>query len=247
MSELGNAIQDSEYINNYDLLMGVEVDNVSELLGRIFKMPPAMQSKIMRKLVQKPAPASFTPTANPANGGGSSRGELEQRFAFLPKDIREGLLKKRLQLVDTRFYTVKSIAAKTSIDLFQGTDAKSVSLGNIASQKIEKDNWFILSAVKLQYGTGLAKESVEFGLIPAVIRNGEFELEAGNKKIVGLMDNEVFNTDGLDTVSKGVYKLDNPKIIEPQVEIKMPMKWGAAAAADSWLKITLIGTSVVPF
>jgi len=227
----------SEYDNIADL-MGIDTDGGGDLLGRIARLPKDRQAAALKRLMRPSVTV----------GDNSSRKELEKKFAQLPKEIRDGLMKKRLQLVDTRFYIVKDIAGKQNIDVFQGTDNKNVGLGNIANQKLEKDNWFIVSAIRMLYAeSGTGKESADFNVLPPVVINGEFELEAGQKKIVGLITNEVFDTRNKTDVSIGFYKLESTKIIEPQVEIKMPVKFAAAANPNSFLKVVFIGTSVVPF
>lgn len=226
----------SEYDNVADL-MGIDTDG-GDLLGRIARLPKDRQGAALKRLMRP----SLT------IGDNNSRKELEKKFAQLPKEIKEGLIKKRLQLVDTRFYIVKDISGKLTIDVFQGTDNKNVGLGNIANQKLEKDNWFMVSAIRMLYGESAdGKEKADFKELPPVIVNGEFELEAGQKKIVGLITNEVFDTRNKTDVSIGYYKLDSTKIIEPQVEIKMPVKFASAANPHSFLKVVFIGTSVVPF
>jgi hypothetical protein len=232
-------IVDSEY-NNVTDLMGLDVDNVRDLLGKIQALTPIKQTKVVRAL-SKPKPVF-------AADGDNSRVEMEMKFGLLPKEIREGLLKKRLQLAESRLYVVKDISAVKSIDIYQGTDNKNVALANLANAKTEKDYWFILSAVRIQYATGVASQNdADFGVIPYFIRNGEFEMEVGNKKLFGLTDNDYFDTRNMTGVQTGYYKIKNTKLIEPQVEIKMPMKFSAAAPAQSWLKVTLIGTAVIPY
>jgi hypothetical protein len=226
----------SEFDNIADL-MGIDT-NGGDLLGRIARLPKDRQGAALKNLMRPSL----------SIGDNNSRKELEKKFAQLPKEIKEGLIKKRLQLVDTRFYIIKDIAGKLTIDVFQGTDNKNVGLGNIANQKLEKDNWFIVSAIRMLYGENPdGKEKADFRELPPVIVNGEFELEAGQKKIVGLITNEVFDTRNKTDVSIGYYKLDSTKIIEPQVEIKMPVKFASAANPNSFLKVVFIGTSVVPF
>lgn len=177
----------------------------------------------------------------------NSRIEMESKLTFLPNEIRSGLDKKRLQLADTRFYIVKDVAQKSTIDVFQGTDNKSVALGNVANQKLEKDNWFLLSAIRMLYAvSGQGKERANFSLLPEFIMNGEFELEAGQKKLIGLMGNEAFDTTNTK-LQVGLYKFDSVKIIEPQVEIKLPVKFATSAPADAFLKVIFIGQSVIPY
>lgn len=236
MNEL-EMLMESEFGNTSDLL-GLDTESYQSLMGVIKKLPPTQQIKAVQKI------AKNVPVALKRG----SRNEMELRFGQLPKEIREGLLKKRLQLVDQRFYVVKEITSKSSIDVIVGTDQKAVGLANIANGKLEKDNWFILTAIKIGYAISATKESAEFGLPTAFIKNGEFELEAGNKKLLPAIDAEVFNTTTRSDIEIGVFELQNPKLIEPQVEIKMPFKFAASAGASvCWLKITFIGTSIVPY
>lgn len=236
MNEL-DMLMDGEF-GNIGELLGVDTDTYQSLMGQIKKLPPAQRLKAAQKLVNN----------TPVTLQRGSRHEMEIRFGQLPKEIRDGLLKKRLQLVDSRFYVVKEITSKSSIDMIQGTDQKSVALANLANAKLEKDNWFIVVAVKTVYAESAAKEDAAFTQIPAFIRNGEFELEAGGKKMIGLTDAEIFYTNNRDDIEIGTYKLENPKLIEPQVEIKMPFKFGKAAGSTTcWLKTTFIGTSVIPY
>lgn len=232
------GVTDGEFVNNAALL-GALADDPQELLGRIAKLPKEKQAKFFKNFSKRPQVAA---------GTGNSRNEAEQKLDQLPKDIIDGLANKRLQLADTRFYVVKDIAAKNNIDVFQGTDNKNVALANLANQKLEKDNWFLLFGIVMLYGeSATGKETCDFGLIPPIIRNGEFELEAGNKKLVGLIENTAFDTRNRTNLAIGYYPLESSKWIEPQVEIKMPVKFGAAANANAFLRVALIGTSVIPY
>lgn len=235
MNEL-ESIVESEF-GNVMALAGIDTETAQGLLGAIKKLPPAQRVKAMQKVMHD----------TPVTLQRGSRYEMEIRFGQLPKDIREGLLKKRLQLVDQRFYVVKEVTSKSSIDMIQGTDQKAVGLANWSSSKLEKDNWFILCGIKAAYAVSAAKESADFDLLPPFIRNGEFELEAG-KKLLPATDGEIFNTKNRNDVEIASFKLENAKIIEPQVEIKMPFKFATSAGATAcWMRVTFIGSSVVPF
>lgn len=228
------SLMDGEYT---PAMYGVNTEKTAELLGAIAKLPKEKQGQAIRNLFKRSYPV----------GVGNSRYEMELKADLLPKEIYDGLIKKRLQLVDTRFYVVKDIAGKSTIDIFQGTDNKGVGLGNIANQKLEKDNWFLLYGISMRYAVSATKEAADFSHIVPVIRNGEFELEAGNKKLIGMTENSAFDTRERQEIPIGFYKLESTKVIEPQIEIKMPVKFAAAAEASTFLRVTFIGTSVIPY
>jgi hypothetical protein len=233
------SIMEGEYNNTADL-MGINTDG-ADLLGQLSRLPREKQGFVLKQI------------AKGGKGGiqygiATSRQELEQRFSQLPAEIRDGLMNQRLQLSDTRFYIVKDISLKNSIDVFQGTDQKGVGLGNIANQKLEKDNWFIVSAIIMRYAvSATGGATADFTHIVPIIRNGEFELEAGGKKIVSLTDNTCFDTRERTNIPIGLYKIESTKIIAPQVEIKMPVKFTGASLANTFLRVGFIGTSVIPF
>lgn len=235
------AIMEGEY-GNVAPLLGLNTDEgAANLLGTLAKLPKEQQAKALKNLFK----------GRGVPGGSGSRYEMEAKLDQLPEEIVKGLRNKRLQLADTRFYVVKEISAKSSIDVFQGTDPKSVGLGNIANQKLEKDNWLLVSGIIMRYATfdpaAGGKDVADYTHIPAIIRNGEFELEAGNKKLVGLMENSAFDTRNRTDIPLGYYKLESTKVIEPQVEIKMPVKFTASSAANTVLRVQFVGTSVIPF
>lgn len=232
------GITDGEFVNNASLL-GALADDPQELLGRIARMSKDKQSKFFKNMAKRPQVVA---------GGGNSRNDAEQKLNMLPKEIIDGLANKRLQLADTRFYVVKDIAAKNNIDVFQGTDQKNVGLANLANQKLEKDNWFLLFGIIMIYGESAGGfAACDFSHIPPVIRNGEIELQAGNKSLIGLTDCSIFDTRNRSDIPVGWYKLESSKWIEPQTEIKMPLKFTAPANANALLKVIFVGTSVIPY
>ena len=56
---------------------------------------------------------------------------------------------------------------------------------------------------------------------------------------------EVFNTKGNNRLVEGTYVLDNPKLIRDQQTIEFNLEWGTNAPQNAFLKVVLIGTTVV--
>jgi len=229
---------------NSDELLGGEYDNAPDIMGvegflaGLAKLPKEKQAEYTKKMMRSKKVVLVE---------NSSRIEMEGKAFLLPAAIGDGLIKKRLQMADTRFYIIKDIAGKNVIDMLQGTDNKGVGLGNLANQKLEKDNWFLLSGARVLTAVNVDKETANYGEPATYVTNGEWELEAGQKKIIGLMSADCFDTRNRTDRQIGTYKFESVKIIEPQVEIKLPFKFAFPAPPQSWIKLVFIGTSVIPY
>ncbi|MFN5365636.1 MAG: hypothetical protein ACK5CH_09500, partial [Bacteroidota bacterium] len=110
-----------------------------------------------------------------------------------------------------------------------------------------KGNHFLLHAIQLQGGTAEPNAtvgSVNFGVIPDYVRNGEFEFKGNGTVLLPLTSCEVFNTQGKDTF-QGLLILDNPKMISDQRPIEFNIEWADNAPANTYLKVILRGTAVI--
>jgi len=225
-------------ILNSDMdLTGLSVEESAELMGLLERLPAPKKALAMKKIVSKP------PLVLESN----SRAELQKRVGLLPANIRKELMEKRLQFSDARYYVVKDIAGKSSIKMFQNQDTKAPGTGNVNGQQLEKDYYFLLSGLILLSGVDPVKEQVSFDIIPDIIRNGEFEFKAAKKTIIPNTSCEIFDTSGRDDLEKGLFKLDNPKLIEPQTDIELNVEFAAQAPASTWMKAILVGTVVAPY
>ena len=184
-----------------------------------------------------------------ASNGKGSRAEMEKRLQLLPKDIQGALASQSMQFVDTFFYTAKDISTSKVVKMLRDDDNKVVGECNISSAKLEKGNYFLLHELQLLYGVADAGETkpfkVNFNVLPDFLRNGEFEMKAQGTVIIPATSMEMFFTDGCTRMVKGVYKLDNPKIIRDQQTIELNLEWGALAPERAWVKAILRGTSIV--
>lgn len=227
--------------SDIELLGAISED---ELLGALERAPLAERKQFIRRIKtqsQKVVAAS----AAPAN----SRGEFEKRMPMLPKEIQQGLANKNLQVVDAAFYVTKSVAANKIAKMLKDDDNKVVGQSNISSAKLEKGNNMLLSGIILLAGVAEAGKTVadvNFDILPAYIRNGEFEFKANGTTLIPSTSCEVFNTTGM-TIRKGLFRLDNPKIINDQQAMELNIEWGSNALDGTFIKAILIGTSVTKY
>jgi hypothetical protein len=219
----------------------LSVEAGSELLGAISELPEEQRQIALKKLSSMKT-VSFEER--------SSRSEFFKKMALLPKEIQMGLMQRRLQLVDSAFYFVKSVSGLKNIKMITDTDNKAAGLGNVSKQKLEKDNHFLIDSIVLLAGTALTKEDVDFDIIPKQIRNGDFEFKInGGKAINPAARNscEVFDTTGNTTVRRGIWLLENPKLVEAELSLEFNIDFAGPAADNTWLKAILIGSSIAPY
>ncbi|MFA6066901.1 MAG: hypothetical protein WC707_06995 [Candidatus Babeliaceae bacterium] len=182
-------------------------------------------------------------------GGGSanmtSKDEFLKRLSLLKGDgIGAKINAGDYRLADVAFYRTASISQVTEKKVLNTDDTKAFGIGNLQFRQLQKDQVFLLHAVRLMYGVNSSTTdpgNVDFDLIPAVVANGEFELKANGGEIIPLSSCAIFDTE-LQQVPKGYYKLDNPVLIQTQKDIEFNMFWKTAAVQYAWLKLMLIGT-----
>lgn len=251
---------DSEY-DSLELLDDVQIEG----LAAFMRKNPRQARKALRK-VSKPRISGRNQT---------SRDQMESRFSMLGKDLRQGLLKKTHQLVDGTIYNVKSVDGVKRVIFFEDDERKDIGLRNISNGKLDKNEVFLLSHIRILYGVGTSKEETATGVatvtewreIPANMI-GEINFRADGRLVfdkMALQDyvhyerNEITvqNAAGSENVGgygyaagqgrPGLRKLDNPKLLPTQTQLEMEIEWGAAAPEYAFLKVELIGSKVAKY
>lgn len=216
--------------------------NEAEFLGAVEQAPAEEKARFFRK-TKEIAKQSAGKNAR------GSRQDFESRISLLPREVQKGLASKSLQSVDISYYAVKDITNSKVVKMLRDDDNKTVGYTNISSAKLEKGAFFLLHAIRLTYGVadqGVNNPlSVNFGQTPDYIRNGEFEFKANGAVLIPNTSLEVFNTNGNARLVTGTYILDNPKLIRDQQTIEFNLEWGNNAPQGAYLKVILIGTTVV--
>jgi hypothetical protein len=227
--------------SDYNLLGAISED---ELLGALERATLNERKQFVRRVQ-----AQTKQTAVASSGSQNSRGEFEKRLHWLPKEIQQGLAGKTLQAVDAAYYTTKSIGSSKIIKMLKDDDNKVVGMCNISSAKLEKGNIMLLAGIILLAGVpgeGRGASEVNYDILPEFIRNGEFEFKANGTTLIPSTSCEVFNTTGMN-IRKGLFVMDNPKVILDQQAMELNIEWGANAPASMYMKAILIGTSVTKY
>lgn len=240
-------------MRNYEEIMGAGEEAIyglayadpaetEALLGAIQAMKPAQKAAVIKKMVQ-PKLATV--------GGGirSSRDEVLMRLDGLPPEVRKAIREKRAQISDSSWYSVKTAGGATTVRMFDTSDTKQVGLRNVDKGKLEKDYWFLLTGIILLAGVNADPLATAFDFIPLAIANGDFEFRANNNKPMVPKDTScnVFLNTNQTAKDKGLWKLDSPKWIEPQQDIMFDIRLSQAPAANTNLKIILVGQTVISY
>ncbi|MEI7726479.1 MAG: hypothetical protein WCK09_15325 [Bacteroidota bacterium] len=232
-------------------LNGLTVTQKNQILSLLDSFDPANQAVINSALANG-SPISDNTTFGTSRSAYIAR--LDQIDPVVAAKIKAG----EYQLCDSEIYSVVALGTATAIsDLFPQDQAKSTTLRNIANQKLPVEQWFLLQAIEIQYGIDASHSGADstFGheLIPAKVYAGEIELTQNGRKLISRQSMAAFFQGisaygvavglGATFNARAIMRLDNPKFIKPQEELKGKMEWAyAAGVATSYIKIRLIGT-----
>ncbi|MFY9308091.1 MAG: hypothetical protein WAQ28_03470 [Bacteroidia bacterium] len=215
---------------------GLSSEDQVSLLGELVKVPHgAKKIAVVKKI-------AGAPVAIPGN---NSRAEFMRRKALLPKEIQDALNSGRAQLVDAVYYWHKAASAVSSKKMILAADTEAAGVTNVNNAKLPKDAWFLLDAIILQSGVNATLSSTAFGDIAAAIANGEFEIKADGKLVMPRQSCEIFKRGTAEKA--GLYKLENPKLIEPEKVLECEVTFSEASVANTNIRLAFKGSVVVPF
>ena len=240
MEGLG-TLANSEYENAADLMGLAAMDE--ELMGYLNALDPVSKFRAMQKIAKKPS----------ASRG--SRAEMEKFFSELPAHIKDGLNKGKLRLADMTIYSIKPINASKTVKIFESQDIKESGLRNISNGRLPKNTALLVSGIILLQGVAATlgaddMKSTVFDTIDGIgaLATGEFTLKANKKQIVDTMSNYSFRTNNFNMVTKGYYKLANPRLIADDVDVEWEIDLGTVTGIDPKMVLfgALHGTATIP-
>ena len=239
-------------------LQGLDIDQISgsdELiagLGAVAKANPrrARQALMKASAVTKRKSFAQGKVAGQApliTGDITSRGWFELKKGELPEPIRKSLASGGHKAVDMVLYGIKAIDNQQVVNLFTSSDDKQVGRSNVNGAKLDANAYFLATELVIDFGTytDVPSDSTFGEDYPAEIKNGEFEFQIGDVKMIpDAMSMESFNQEGVITKRSHVLKLASPKWITPQIEMKPKLYLTKAGGAKQAVKFIIMGTMV---
>ena len=166
-----------------------------------------------------------------------------ERIQNLPAQMQKNLKEDRAQISDKEFFVIRELTG-TSTDIIKKNEKSEAGLRNIDDAELGENQFFLLSAISLQYRSGNTGRFDE--LFPDFLANAVFTFKIGTREImsknpVDMFQNPVFGYN----VNKdlGILILNNPKLIEPKKTIFFDIE-DAATGMSGQVKLKLIGTEV---
>lgn len=181
-----------------------------------------------------------------ATGGvKTSRDNFKERMGLLPENIQTALIEKRAQLSDAILYWNKVCGAVSTKDLIASADTKAAGVTNVDQSKLPSGQWFLLNEIWLLSGVNATLSTTAFGAIADAIANGELEIKVDGKPIMNPISCQAFKRGSAEKV--GRYVLDNPKLIEPQKEMRAFLSTSEAMAANTNVQLVFVGSQIITF
>lgn len=225
---------------NGDVDVPMSEAEINGLLGEIGALEAA--SPFRRKAIKRIQTRFKNAGGAVPTSGLTGKAEFENRLHMLPADVVAALKNGKLQLVDQEIYTARNIGTVSNIELMSNADVAVAGITNVNNRKLEANHHFLLTGIILLSAVNADPKAAAYDLPVANILNGEFQLQVGQTILIPKTSCNVFNTKG-SNLRTGYYRLQNPKMIAPQTEIK-PEIWTPNANADNTcIKFILVGVA----
>ena len=176
-------------------------------------------------------------------GASMFRKQMIERIANLPPEMQKMLKDDRAQISDKEYFVIRELSG-TSTDIIKKNEKSEAGLRNIDDAELGENQFFLLSAISLQYRSGATGRFDE--LFPEFLANAVFTFKLSTREIMSKNPVDMFQSPVFGYNSHrdfGVIVLNNPKLIVPKKTIAFDIE-DAPASMSGFLKLKLIGTEV---
>ena len=177
----------------------------------------------------------------------TAKQEFEARAKYIEQNLYNALQKGTVQSVDFDIYATRALQQDTTIELMQSADSKKVGITNINDRKLEANTYAFVTGIQILMAKVTATDekslaAADYGVIDALMANGELELKNGDKILIPRSSMSRFRTtsnaaNGL----VGYVKLECPKFLLPLTDITPTLYPPEAYKTDVAVRIVLHG------
>ncbi len=179
-------------------------------------------------------------------GAGMFRKQMIERIPQLPVHIQKMLKEDRAQISDKEYFVIRELAG-TSTDVIKKNEKSEAGLRNIDDAELGENQYFLLSAISLQYRSGNSGRFDE--LFPDFLANAVFTFKLATREILSKNPMDMFQSPVFGYNNHrdfGVIILNNPKLILPKKTIAFDIE-DAEVNMSGQVKLKLIGTEIKTF
>ena len=177
----------------------------------------------------------------------TAKQEFEARAKYIEQNLYNALQKGTVQSVDFDIYATRALQQDTTIELMQSADSKKVGITNINDRKLEANTYAFVTGIQILMAKVTATDekslaAADYGVIDALMANGELELKNGDKILIPRSSMSRFRT--TTTPANGLIgyvKLECPKFLLPLTDITPTLYLPEAYKTDVAVRIVLHG------
>jgi len=176
-------------------------------------------------------------------GANLFRKQMIERIPNLPVMMQKLLKEDRAQISDKEYFVIRQLNG-TSTDIIKKNEKSEAGLRNIDDGELSENQYFLLSAISLQYRSGNTGRFDE--LFPDFLANAVFTFKIATREIMSKNPVDMFQSPVYGyNINKdfGLVVLNNPKLIVPKKTIAFNIV-DAPATMSGQVKLKLIGTEV---
>lgn len=166
----------------------------------------------------------------------------------LPKHVQEGILQGKMRIIGHTIYAEKALSG-TTVEMFKASDRYEIGKTNIDGNKLPKDKYHSVTAIKFIYSTSpstAADYAQKF--IPDLVLAGDIKFWHANKGVFdkGFPMTTFASLPGYCTDKPyGQANLNSPVLLEPIEEFTLDVNFTRSIDAG-YLRVELIGATILP-
>lgn len=159
------------------------------------------------------------------------------KISQLPDEIAKGLAAKTLRIMDSTLYNTVSANAATSVSIFSVGDDMAAALCNVKASEVPE--WTVVYGIQLLSGVNASKAAAAYAAPAADVLNGEYMFSCDNAVFFDREPTSNFGQSAYSPLKPGYFPLANPIVLKKTGKLKFDLKFAAALAANTNLRLAL--------
>lgn len=166
--------------------------------------------------------------------------EFYARIGRVDDKVRSRIMNGEVTVRDHTLYSCTKVGNSVQTELTATFNGKSVGLTNFDRRRLDASNYMCVTHIRLLAGTAPNLHECSYSVLQGSALNGELEIKLGQNVVIKSLSLAEFNNSGIDE-SLGMYRLESPLMIGPEVEVVPTLKLSAPQNENYCVRIELHG------